>query len=421
MAMTHAREVFCRLLYTVIMVVASVSPTIAIAQSMTLTQAITNTLEHNPQLHQFEIKKNHILGQRKMSSLSPGLNLDFEVENIGGSGRYSDVGSAETTLSLSSVIELGDKRNARTAVRDSELDLVEYQKRAYTLDALGQLNAVFIKTLEIQQLITLAGEARDLAKKTLMIVKRRSGKGAAPDSDIKRSNALLAKSQLILDALTQQHERSLVRLASFWGGETPPATEVEGELYDFGSTPEYSDLYQRALASPAIAVLASEDRLKAAEIQLAQTQGKPDLDWSVGIRRFEDSGESALVAGVSIPLFSGKRSNGDLKSALADRDEVALRRKDALNQLNTRLFDAYSLRIQQVNEVKVYRNTVIPELTSALKATQRAYETGRYSYQDWIAAQKELIEAKQSLIESAAAALLNQTVIEQLVAKPFAQ
>lgn len=55
------------------------------------------------------------------------------------------------------------------------------------------------------------------------------------------------------------------------------------------------------------------------------------MDWSVGIWCFEDLGELALVVGVFILFFSGKCSNGDLKSVLVDCDEVVFCRKDVFN------------------------------------------------------------------------------------------
>ena len=159
--------------------------------------------------------------------------------------------------------------------------------------------------------------------------------------------------------------------------------------------------------------------MKKAQVSLAKTQSKADLGWQLGVRRFEDSGDTAFTAGVSIPLFSGKRNRGALKSAMASENEVIYERQTALLKLHVQLFEAYSQRQQHVAAVKVFRTTILPDLNSALASTQRAYETGRYSYQDWIAAQKELLDAKRSLIESAAAASLNQAVIEQLISEPL--
>jgi cobalt-zinc-cadmium efflux system outer membrane protein len=50
----------------------------------------------------------------------------------------------------------------------------------------------------------------------------------------------------------------------------------------------------------------------------------------------------------------------------------------------------------------------------AQNKTRRAYESGRYSYLDLIAAQQSLLEAKAMLIRSAATALQAGVVIERL-------
>ena len=104
---------------------------------------------------------------------------------------------------------------------------------------------------------------------------------------------------------------------------------------------------------------------------------------------------------------------------MAAVNEVSYERKTALLKLHVLLFDAYSQRQQYVAAVEVFRADILPDLSSALASTQQAYETGRYSYQDWVSAQKQLLDAKKSLIENAAAASINQAIIEQLIAEPL--
>lgn len=388
-------------------------------QPLSLHQAITKTLAQNPQLHQFNIKKDVLLGRRETSELTPALNVSIEVENFAGSGELSGVTSAETTLALSSVIELGGKRRARLSVANAQLQTFDYHRQAFTLDVLGDLTSTFIQALEVQALSELAVEARNLAQSTLKIVKNRSNQGAAPEYEVKRAKSTLSHSQLQVDALEQQFQRLQIKIAAYWGETLPSWSKLDGDIYTYGTASDFIALYERAKSSPAIALFASEARLKKAQVSLAKTQSKADLGWQLGVRRFEDSGDTAFTAGVSIPLFSGKRNRGALKSAMASENEVVYERQTALLKLHVQLFEAYSQRQQHVAAVKVFRTVILPDLNSALASTQRAYETGRYSYQDWIAAQKELLDAKRSLIESAAAASLNQAVIEQLIAEPL--
>lgn len=384
-------------------------------ESLKLSEAISLTLASNPKLHQFSQKKIALQGKRQSSELSPALHVSIDIENFSGSGDYSGTDFAETSIALSSVIELGAKRKARVSVAKAKFDKVEFQRRAITLDILSELTGIFVRTLEIQELTTLATEARDLAENTLGIVKNRAQRGATPESEVKRAIAAVAFAQLHLDALQAQHQRAKISLASFWGETFPPWKTLEGDLYTFTEQADFSDLYQRALTSPAIKVFASETRLKNAELKLAQSQSSLDVAWQLGVKRFEETSDSAFVAGLSIPLFSGKRNQGALRSANAEKEEAELRGQSAAIQLHKQLYDAFSLREQFLKTTKVFQSTIIPELSSALTSTQEAYETGRYSYQEWISVQNELLEAKKILIESSALVLLNQAIIEQLV------
>lgn len=388
-------------------------------QSLSMHEAIANTLAKNPQLHQFTVKKQGLLGRRDSSELRQTLTLNLALENFGGSGDLSGAQASETFLALSSVIELGGKRQGRVSVANAQLHAFDDHRQAFTLDVLAQLTRVFIQALEIQERLTLAQEARALTRSTLTIVKTRSQQGATSEAEVKRAAAALAQAQLQLNALQQQRERLLVKLAAYWGETSPSWTRVEGDLYAFGQTSSFASLYERALASPAIAVFASEARLKQAELALAKTQSSFDIGWQLGVRQFEASGDTAFTAGVSIPLFGDKRNRGALQTAMAAQNELDYERQTALLKLHVQLFEAYSQRRQHVAAVKAYRSTILPDLNTALRSTQKAYEAGRYSYQDWIAAQKELLDAKRSLIENAAAAALNQAVIEQLIAEPL--
>jgi cobalt-zinc-cadmium efflux system outer membrane protein len=211
----------------------------------------------------------------------------------------------------------------------------------------------------------------------------------------------------------------MMQLAAYWGEPSPAWQRLQGDLFSHDAMADYSSLYQRALSSPAIEIFASKERLKTAELNLAKAQSKLDINWQLGVRRFEQSGDSAFSVGMSVPLFSGRRNRGEVTAALTERDEVAYQRQSALQQLHLQLYTAHSQHQQHVNAVGVFQRSIIPSLSTALKATQDAYEIGRYSYQDWVSAQTELLSAKQNLIESAAAASLNQAAIEQLIAEPI--
>lgn len=388
--------------------------------ALTLPDALSSALAQNPRLKVFDFRLAGLEGRRLTADQSPALEAGLEVENALGSGDLQALDGAEYTLALSSVLELGGKRQARVGVVDTRYGLVEAERRADTLDLLGQVTQRFVTTLALQEKLALAAEALALAERSREIVAGRARRGAAPQAEVLRARAALAQSRIDRDRLEAELESRKLALASLWGATTPAFRSLQGDLFQFGTAYDFETLYQRVRHSPAMQVYASEERLRKAELQLARSQSEGDIRWQVGLRRFEESSDSALTAGVSMPLFSGRRNRGELQAAQAAASEVRYRREDTLLRLRTRLFEAWQTRQQAVAAVQLMRDAVVPDLSEALELTRQAYEGGRYSYVDWVSAQRELLSARQALVDAAATALLNQALLEQLTAQPLA-
>lgn len=408
-------QVFCLLALA-----SSASLAYAGNKPLTLPEALSRAMAQNPSLQVFDLRLNGLEGRRLTADQNPALEAGLEVENFLGSDNLRGVDGAEYTLSLSSVLELGDKRQTRVSVVDSRYGRVEAERRAETLDVLGQVTQRFVATLALQEKLQLAAEAVALAEATHEIVARRADQGAAPQAEVMRARAALTRSRIEQSRLRATYESRKMALASLWGDTSPDFQILEGDLFQFGSSDNFDALYQRVSDSPAIQIYASEQRIREAEIQLTRSQSESDIRWQVGIRRFEETDDSALVAGFSVPLFSGRRNRGEVQAALAARDEVRFRREDTLLRLHVRLYDAYHLRQQSIEAVAQIRSQMLPDLTEALNQTREAYERGRYSYVEWTAAQRELLSARQALVDTATTALLNQALIEQLTAQPLA-
>ena len=347
------------------------------------------------------------------------MALEAELENVIGSGPFKGVDSAEVTVALSSVIELGDKRSARISVAEARIYQSQWQRQADTLDILGDLTTGYIEALSTQNNILLATESLGLSKQLLQTVENRVSQGAAPEAELLRAEATVAEAEIRLSALNNRFERQKIQLARFWGETAPQFTELDGDLFAFEPSVDFDALYARVQTSPAIQVFAGEDRLREAEVALSRANSRADLSWQVGIRRFEDTGDTALTAGVSIPLFANQRSSANIRSAEANRDALTYNRQDSLLRLRAQLYEAWSLREQNIESVQTIQHQIIPALEQALELTEQAYESGRYQYSNLILAQKELLAAKQRLIDAASNVHLSQALIEQLTSEPL--
>jgi len=394
-------------------------PVLEDQQSLDLNTAVQHTLQHNPQFHQFTFTRQQLLAQRQTSNLQPGFALGVEVENIAGSGEVAGVDGAELTVALSSVIEMGNKLQSRVNAVNAELDTFKFKRQATTLDVLGELTRAFVQLLSTQEQLKLAAEAVSLSQSLLNTVQTRAQRGAVSDAEVLRAQALLAQSKIQRHNLAQLRDRQQVSLAQFWGQTEITFNNVEGNLFDFGQSQSFKQLYTKVQKSPGMSVFASGVRLKEAEVRLAQTQNHGDVSWQIGARRFQASKDAGLTLGVSMPLWSASRNRGAVDEARSARDAVEVKREQQLLQLHDQLFTAYSQRQQFISAYEQLTSQVIPLLEKALRVTRDAYDRGRLNYQDWIAAQQELLSAKQQRIETATQALLNQATIEQLSGEPL--
>ncbi len=104
------------------------------AGSITLRQALALALMHNPELKAFSWDVRVSEARQLQASLWPNPELEVEVEEVGGQGQRSGFDAAETTIQLSQLIELGDKRNKRTKLASMEKELAGWDYEARRLD-----------------------------------------------------------------------------------------------------------------------------------------------------------------------------------------------------------------------------------------------------------------------------------------------
>lgn len=381
---------------------------------LSLRDAITATLARNPQLSSFQFRRQALEGELQTAGLKPAMRLGTTVENAVGSGDYKGTKSAEFTLALSSVIELGDKRDARMGVVTERQQALAVEQRIVELDLLAEVTRRFIEVATAQQHLTLQQSTLSLATETTQSIKRRVDAGNTPDAELARAQANQSRMAIELRQAELGFDTAKIKLSALWAVTEPSFTSVNADLLNLGDSPSLNDLLNGLANNPDVQLFASETRLRDAELRLALSQRKADLEWNAGIRRLQASKDSALVVGVSVPLFGGSRAAGEVATAKANRLGVDNERETALLQLRAQLVGLYQERQAAIFEVASLRNDVIPQLKKAVSGTRAAFDKGRYGYLELSTAQHELLEAEAALIDAAANAHLLRAEIERL-------
>ncbi|ABZ78446.1 outer membrane efflux protein [Shewanella halifaxensis HAW-EB4] len=387
--------------------------------TLSLTTVIQRVQQQHPALKVFEFRRQALDGAAHTQALTPGYDLGFDLDNVAGSGEYQGIDSAEFSISLSSVIEMGDKLDARSGVVSEQRAYLEAEHKIAALNLLAEATRRYIDVLAAQSQLQLASDSLKLAEQTLEVVSERAKAGVTPDAEVKRARAAVFSARLVAETQLHQLDYAKLALSMMWGESQVSFDTLAGSLFAFSDDVALAPLFEKVKYSPAIAAYLTQAQLKEAELRFAKTQSTTDIKWSVGVKQLQQTNDMALTAGFNVPLFNGERNTGAVMSAQAAKQEVLANREVALLELYGQLYRAYTSRKQAIVTVNRLQASVIPTLTLALEDTKIAYEQGLYSYLDYLTAREELLFARRALIDAAASALRYGVDIEQLIAEPL--
>ncbi|GIU36587.1 TolC family protein [Shewanella schlegeliana] len=388
-------------------------------ESLSLTTVIQRVQLQHPTLKVFEFRQRALDGTAQTQGLTPGYEIGFEVDNVAGTGEFQGIESGEFSVSLSSVIELGDKLDARSGVVNEQRAVLDAEQKIAALNLLAEATRRYIDVLAAQSQLQLAADALKLAEETQEAVAKRAQAGVTPDAEVKRAKAAVFNARLVAETQLHQLDYAKLALSMMWGESRVSFDSLEGSLFAFTDDVALAPLFEKVKYSPSITAYLSRAQLKEAELRFAKTQSSSDINWSVGVKQLQQTNDMALTAGFSVPLFNGERNSGAVALAQAAKEEVIANREVALLELYGQLYRAYASRKQAIVTVNRLQASVIPTLSLALEDTKKAYEQGLYSYLDYLTAREELLFARRALIDAAASALRYGVDIEQLIAEPL--
>lgn len=404
-------------LLSALVLLASATVACASAQDeINLQQALSLSLQQNPQLTAYQFRRAALAGEQTTAGLRPETRIQLEAENLAGSGAYKGADAAELTLSFASIIELGGQRDSRLAVTTARQQQLASEQRVVLLDLVAAVNYRFIALLATQEQVRLEEEAQQLAQSLVDSLIKRVQAGSTPQAELMRARAAVARTEIALDKARQQAHEEALQLSAYWADPTPDFNRARGDLFALTNPQTLVSWQTRLAQNPDLVLLGDETRLRAAELRNAETEGRLALGWSAGVRQLQESKDAALVLGLSVPLASGKRASGAIKTALAEQDAAQFAEDVAKLRLDTRLNQTFVAHQQAWSEVQSLRERILPLMQDASRATANAFEQGRYSSLELAMAQRELLDTRAELISAALRAHETRIELERLTA-----
>lgn len=379
-----------------------------------LKHVIVNVLENNPQLIANDFESRAAAAKIRQARLSKPYNLKMELENFAGSNNYNAFDAVETTLSLTKILELGNKPILRGKVAQHEATILQNEKDVNRLDLLSEAARRFIHMAVDQERLILANDKLALIKRTRNIVHKRVRLGRSPKTDNRRLTIELARAEIEHEHAEHELLTSRLKLSSLWGDTEPDPFVVISSLFKLEPVASFRQLASLLDKNPDLIRYASSQRLAEARLNLSRSQSQPDIDLSAGVRYFNESNDGAFMFTATIPLGMRKQSISNVEQAgLMSKREPFLLEQRRL-ELYTNLYEFYQELKHARSSVISLRESIIPEAKLVLADYEKGFEVGRYSLLELTEAQRSLLTARLELVMAAAKYHRTRIEIERL-------
>ena len=389
------------------------------AGDLSLRQALALALLHNPDLaaSSWEVRARE--AEALQAGLLPNPELGLEMENLAGSGGFAGTDAAETTVTLSQLVELGAKRTRRQAAAALEAKLAGWDFEAKRLDVLTATATSFVAALAAQERFAQAEELTRLAESFFRTVSERVAAGKVSPMERTRAQVPLAEAHVALDRARLTLAAARRELAGHWAAGTATFGRLVGSLERIDPVPPEALLTALLDQNPDVARWNTEQGQRQARLGLERANAIPDLTLFVGGRNLQETGDNALVAGLSIPLPLFNRNQGGIAAARAARSKARAAGRAAYSQAIASLAAGYRDLSAAFSEAKTLQTQILPAAEQSFEAADLGYREGKFGFLEVLDAQRTLFEVRGQHIEALAAYHRARAGLERLIGAPL--
>ncbi len=383
-----------------------------------LEDALSLALMQNPELAGFSMEIRASEAKVLQAGLRPNPEIGVDVEQFGGSGDFKGVKTAQTTVLLSQLIETGGKRAIRARVASLEKDIAWWDYETKRLDVLTDVSKSFVEVLSGQELVARNEELVRLSEQVLNTVSERVKAGKVSPLEETKAGVTLSNARIGLEQARGNLRAARKKLAAAWGEISPSFTRAEGDLGTLLPVLSAEELNGLISQNPDVARWVKEMEQRRAILESERAKRIPDITLRGGMQRFNESDDSALVVGISIPLPIFDRNQGGIRAA---QYKLAKAREDARAaevKAGAGLGESYQALVSAYAEAKSLADEVVPAAQRAFVAASEGYREGKFDFLELLDSQRTLFEAKGKYIQALSTYHKAKADVERLVGQP---
>lgn len=378
---------------------------------------VESALNRNREIQATRQRVAEAQGLLRQAGVRPNPTLEIE----GGTGRpLKTKGEEEYSAGYFHPIELGGKRGKRISVAEISVSLAEaelderarqlaYDVKSHAIDALTDRE----KSRALDRLASANQQAYKL-------VEARAKEGDAPKLDAQLLLVEQNRTEAQRSSLAGRLEADFVEIRRLVGLDSGTVVTIGDSLPTATRGFTLAELQQTALNKRPDARVANLIANQGeAEVTLARAQSWPDVTVSARyIRRysaFDQLGlnsagvasplrdeDDVLMFGLSIPLFTGKKNQGNIQAANARATGNALRRQHLEQSIPLEVEAAFRRLTAAKNALAVYDRGIVAQSEQNLQVIREAYQLGQLRLLDVLNEQRRLSDTELAYIDAKA-------------------
>ncbi|HAD03601.1 MAG TPA: hypothetical protein DCF93_02795 [Desulfuromonas sp.] len=367
-------------------------------QPLTLPLALGRVMAANPELAAARAASAAAEAEARQAGSFANPELSLEVENFAGSDTLRGFDGAETTLRLDQTFELGGKRAQRRAIGTAAQAVARQQQALAEGDLYVRTVAAFMGLLAAQERLQLAESRVQLATRTRAGIQAQIDAGKSPNIAGIRSQPLLVEARLERDRASGALEVARQELTALLDQESVTPLVVVGDLGALPELPATGDGETRETGAPQLALAAAAREQAARELAGERLRAIPDVTLGLGLRRFEENGEHALVAGLSLPLPLFDRNRHGIAAAAARLEQARSAEQSIRLTTAAALRQATQEYQARCDEARALREELLPAAQQSFEAVDYGYRAGKFGLLDLLDTQRQLGEVQSQLL-----------------------
>jgi outer membrane protein, heavy metal efflux system len=343
----------------------------------------------NPTLRQAQGLLQQAQGNWLQSGLYPNPVVGYD--GGGNNGPFDQQGAY-----ISQSIVTGNKLKLNRAVASHDVERARWDTEAQTLRVINEVRIRYIAALGAQRQVAVARELVDVADKGVRIAEQLLEGEQVSRADVLQARLHHNQTQILLRNAQFRAAAAWQQLGNVIGSPDLHVRPLEGRLeLEDAAELNWDDVWQRLLAeNPLLHAARARAAAAAVQIQREKAQVLPDLQltgniWNDSIR--PPSTMYGLNVGVSLPVFNRNQGNicaavGEYHVAQAEVARLELVLRDRLAEV----FERYQAA---GNQVRTYRESILPMAQENLALTLKTYEEGEFDFLRVLTARRDLFQA----------------------------